>query len=265
MSRFRWLLYKIVGMQARLIPQCTVMLLEVAVAPGAPQPDAAVLKKRVQGLLGSALHKLPVEGRLAVESGNAAVVCFISDPQDGLHAALLLRDEVVQHPEAQLSVRVALNIGAVQVASDPQEQLRVTGEGIHHAAEIRDRARPNEVVVSHSYHQALSQLNPALAGRFEAHSRGETKQVRLYAAPAHSPARSDATRQMDITPSELDVIGHTLQRFVGDSAISTMRSEIERCATLHDFVAAVAASIGHPQQREVFLQALQRALPDRSF
>ena len=241
------------------------MLLDVAVAPGAPQPAAAVLKKRVQGLLGSALHKLPVEGRLAVESGNSAVVCFISDPRDGLHAALLLRDEVVQHPEAQLSVRVALNIGQVQVAGDAQEQLRLTGEGIRHAVEIRDQARPNEVVVSNSYHQALSQLDPALAGRFEAVADGEPGPVWLYAAPARSPTRSDATRQMDITPSELDVIGHTLERFVGDSALPTLRSEIERCATLHDFVSAVAASIGHPQQREVFLQALQRALPDRSF
>jgi hypothetical protein len=241
------------------------MLLDVAVAPGVAQPDPAVLKKRVQGLLGSALQKLPEEGRLAVESGNAAVVCFVSNPQDGLHAAMLLRDEVVLHHEAQLSVRVALNIGAVQVASDPQEQLRVTGEAIHHAVEIRDRAQPNEVVVSHSYHQLLSQLDPGLAGRFEAHTRGDLQPVRLYAAPAQAGLRTDATRQMDITPSELDVIEHTLQRFVGASALPLMRGEIERCAALPDFVAAVAASIGHPQQREVFLQALRRALPDRSF
>ena len=241
------------------------MLLDVTVSPGAPQPDAAVLKKRVQGLLGSALEKLPVEGRLAVESGHAAVVCFVSDPQDGLHAALLLRDEVEQHHEAQLSVRVALNIGAVQVASDPQEQLRVTGEGIHHAVEIRDRAQPNEVVVSQSYHLLLSQLNPALAGRFAFHTRGEAQPVRLYAAPAPTLAkpRRDEARQLDITPSELDVIEHTLERFMGASALPLMRSEIERCGTLHDFAAAIAAGIEHPQQREVFLQALQRALPDR--
>ena len=61
-------------MTARLIPQCTVMLLEIAVAPGAPQSDAAVLKKRIQRLLGGAMQKLPEEGRLAVESGNAAMV-----------------------------------------------------------------------------------------------------------------------------------------------------------------------------------------------
>ena len=239
------------------------MLLEVAVAPGAPQPDAAVLKKRVQGLLASALQKLPEEGRLAVHSGNTAVVCFTSDPLDGLQAALLLRDEVVDHPQAQLSVRVALNLGAVQVDSDPQEQLRVTGDGIHHAVELRGHALPNEVVVSHSFHQLLAQLNPALAGRFEARSHGDARMVRLYAAPAQAARSNDSTRQMDITPTELEMIEHTLEHFIGDSALQLMRGAIERCATLQEFVAAIAAGVDHPQQREVLLQALQRALPDR--
>ena len=239
------------------------MLLDVAVVPGARQPDAAVLRQRVQGLLGSALQRLPEEGRLAVASGNAAVVCFVSDPQDGLHAAMLLRDEVAQHQQAQLSVRVALNIGMVQVVTDPTEQMRLTGDAIHHAVEIRDRAEANEVVVSEGYHQLLLQLNPALAGRFQAFARGEPKAVRLYAAPERATASPDATRQMDITPSELDIIEHTLKRFVGTSALLLMRAQIERCATLHDFVAGVAGGVSHDQQRQVFLQALQRALPDR--
>jgi len=241
------------------------MLLEVAVAPGAVQPDAAVLRNRIQGLLASALQKLPEEGRLAVHSGNTAVVCFASDPLDGLQAALLLRDEVVHHPQAQLSVRVALNIGAVQVGNDPQEQLRMTGEGIHHAVELRDRALRNEVVVSHSFHVLLAQLNPAFASRFRAHTLGDSRPVRLYVAPAQRESGGDDTRQMDITPEELDVIEHTLERFIGAAALPLMRGAIERCATLQDFAAALAAGIEHPQQREVFLQALGRALPGRNF
>ena len=69
---------------------------------------------------------------------------------------------------------------------------------------------------------------------------------------------------MDITPAELDVIEHTLERFIGASALPLMRGAIERCATLQEFAAALAAGIGHPQQREAFLQALGRALPGRS-
>jgi class 3 adenylate cyclase len=256
-------MYRIIRMTARLIAQCTVMLLDVALAPGAPQADKAGLSKRVQGLLGSALEKLPEEGRLAIESGNAAVVCFVSDPQDGLHAAMLLRDEVLRHHHHALSVRVALDIGEVLVASDPNEQLRVTGDGIQHAVEIRDRARPNEVVVSQGYYQFLAQRDPGLAGRFRFHTRGETPPVPLYTAPDAAQPRADEARQLDIVPAELEVIEHTLERFLGPAAQSLTRDAIEGCTTLHDVVAAISAGIDHPQQREVFMQALRRALPER--
>ena len=119
--------------------------------------------------------------------------------------------------------------------------------------------------MSHSFHQLLAQLNPALAGRFHAHTLGDAQPVRLYVAPVQRAMHDDDTRQMDIMPAELDVIEHTLERFVGDPALALVSGAIERCTTLQDFVATVAAGIEHPQQREVFLQALSRALPARSF
>lgn len=334
-------------MLERPVPLCTVMLLDVAVAPGTAQPNAAVLKKRVHGLLGRALRGLPEEGRLAVESDSAAVVCFVGDPEDGLQAALVLRDEVLQHHEGELSVRVALNFGTVEVAIGPQNQLHVTGEGLHHAVQIRDRAQPNEVVASHHYHRLLSQLNPERADGFVDTVPGEPEPVKVYAAPragaqtAVSPqpqregcavdadavreielelagrigpvasvlvrkmsqraataqelrdtlataildpsARqafqgaastrqpppaqdgpgNDSTRQLDVAPQELELIEHTLERFIGPMAQPLIRNEIEWCTQLGELVEALAGGIGHPQQREVFLQALRRALPDR--
>lgn len=335
-------------MSERPVPLCTLMLMDVAVAPGTPQPRPAVLKKRVHGLLGRALRGIPEEGRLAVESDSAAVVCFVGDPEDGLQAALLLRDEVMQHHEGELSVRVALNIGTVEVAIGPQNRLHVMGEGLHHALQIRDRAQPNEVVASHHYHQLLSQLNPDRADSFVDTLPGEPEPVKVYAAPARTGAQSDlwpqpqegcaidaavvrqieqelagrigpvasvlvrklshraatgqqlrdtlaaaildpsarqsfqgaaiaqqppppahedpstdSTRQLDVAPEELELIKYTLERFIGPMAQPLIRSEIEWCTQLRELVDALADGIGHPQQREVFLQALRRALPDR--
>lgn len=334
-------------MSERPVPLCTVMLMDVAVAPGTPQPRPAVLKKRVHGLLGRALRGMPEEGRLTVESDSAAVVCFVGDPEDGLQAALLLRDEVMQHHEGELSVRVALNIGTVEVAIGPQNRLHVMGEGLHHALQIRERAQPNEVVASHHYHQLLSQLNPDRADGFVDTVPGEPEPVKVYAAPARAGAQSDlwplpqegcavdvdvvreieqelagqigpvasvlvrklshraataqqlrdtlaaaildpaarqsfqhaattqqpqpqqedlgtdSTRQLDVAPEELELIEYTLARFIGPMAQPLIRSEIEWCTQLRELVDALAGGIGHPQQREVFLQALRRALPDR--
>ena len=74
---------------------------------------------------------------------------------------------------------------------------------------------------------------------------------------------TDATRQLDIAPAELAIIEHTLHRFVGPLAQALMLREIDVCGQFRDLVAAVANSIDHPEQRTVFMQALQRALPER--
>jgi hypothetical protein len=103
-----------------------------------------------------------------------------------------------------------------------------------------------------------------LAGRFQFHTRGEAQPVHLYTAPAQAGPRTDEARQLDIVPAELEVIEHTLERFLGPAALSLTRDAIEGCTTLHDVVAAISAGIDHPQQREVFMQALRRALPERS-
>jgi hypothetical protein len=339
------------------------MLLDFTVPPQTPPVDAGVLKKRVHGLLGKALRGLPQDTRLAVESGASAVVCFVGDPQDALHAALVLRDQVSQRYAGRLAVRVALEMGTVQVEVDAQEQLRVTGDGVRSAARVRDRAQPNELLVSHSYHQLLSHLDPAIAGRFVDQRPGEPQPVKLYAAPVapvsavpepapprlvtqpaplldggvldpgvvreieeelrgsigpmaatlvrkigrraasaqelrdalavaianpearklfqtapllppgprpgerrSAPAhdsRSGATRQVDIAPPELAIIEGTLGRFIGPLAQPLVRREIELCVGFADLVAALAEGIAHPQQRQLFLQALRRALPAR--
>jgi hypothetical protein len=83
--------------------------------------------------------------------------------------------------------------------------------------------------------------------------------------PLRAGSRSgpSSTRQVDIPPDELAIVEHTLSKFIGPMARMLVRKEIDRCNTFKEFVGAVAATIDHPQQREVFLQALKRGLPRR--
>lgn len=83
------------------------------------------------------------------------------------------------------------------------------------------------------------------------------------AAGAPVPPPLHDTRQVDIAPAELAIIAHTLQRFIGPLAQPLMRREIDLYVRFGDFVQALAGGIDHPGQREVFLQALQRSLPER--
>ncbi len=120
-------------------------------------------------------------------------------------------------------------------------------------------------------------LNPTAREFFRMGKSSELNQVRGDSLPAllsvSTPAgaasriapRADSSRQIDIAPAELAIIEHTLQRFIGAMAQPLMRREIDSCIQFTDFVAAIAEGIEHPQQREVFLQALRRALPERQF
>jgi hypothetical protein len=78
-------------------------------------------------------------------------------------------------------------------------------------------------------------------------------------------AAPTSTRQVDIPPEEMVIIEHTLSKFIGPMARMLIRKEIGHCADFKEFVAAVAGNIDHVQQREVFVQALKRALPQRQF
>jgi hypothetical protein len=346
---------------------CTVMLLELVVPAGQPPEDPVVLKKLVHELVAKALRGLPENTRIAVESAGAATICFIGDPEEALHSALLLRDLMAQRYRNLMTVKIALNLGPARVKTDLNDMVHVTGPGIQDASQVKKLAQPNEVLVSDSYHALLSRLNPDTADLFQYHGVSEKRPLETYSvipalrgpggaavatftqthpvplsqgrsldpevvqdveaelagyigplarvlvrkaerraadprelremlAPAilnpqtreffvvgklgqqqdgsaqqaapPEPGRSslpnkDATRQVDIAPAELAIIEHTLHRFIGPMAHPLMLREIDFCLQFGDFVHSIAGSISHPQQREVFLQALQRALPER--
>lgn len=122
--------------------------------------------------------------------------------------------------------------------------------------------------------QLRSMLAPAVQNRQTRDFFLEGKLTQLSVQPGHpSYPETDVsartvdpsdTRQVDIAPAELAIIAHTLQRYIGDTAQPLMRREIDRYMGFPAFVQAIAASISHPEQREVFLRSLRRALPERS-
>lgn len=352
---------------------CTVMLLELQVSVDSPPEHPAVLKKVVHELVAKALRGLPANTHVAVETPGAALVCFMGDPEEALHSALLLRDLVPQSYGGLISMRIALHVGPVSVSANNNDQVSANGDGIHHATRVKARGGLNQVVLSSIYHDLLSRLNPDTEQLFQYHGptadhplevytviqgpasahrdtvasfvmtlpsplpaassiatetlqdieaelagyigplarilvrkvqgrAGSARELRELLAPViqntrtrefflagklgelpagagkpspapgaptaeasslRPPSRADATRQLDIAPAELVIIEHTLKRFVGATAQPLMLREIDLCGQFRDFVAGLANSIAHAEQRAVFLQALQRALPDR--
>ncbi|MGE0331836.1 MAG: protein kinase [Ramlibacter sp.] len=387
---------------------CTIMFLDLIGYSVRSVDDQVALKKLFNELIGKAVKGVEESSRIAIDTGDGAAICFLGDPEEALHSAMLLRDLLGQRYGNHLSVRVGLHMGPVRVISDINERVNVVGDGINVAQRIMDFAQANQVLVSRAYYDVISRITDDTADLFQylgqfgdkhsrlhevysvaAGPRGTTRregpatgytQTRPVAStqvldptqlaevevelarhigplakvlvrkaaplargimdlrealapsiqeakaremfvsgvqshsyspsnPGHSqplPRNSQAsrpmplsqpvpsqprnqplsqplsrpssrtgpsrlepsiprhsTRQVDIPPEDMAIIEHTLSKFIGPMARMLIRREVAHCATFKEFVHAVAGNIDHPQQREVFLQALKRALPHR--
>lgn len=385
---------------------CTIMFLDLVGYSVRSVGDQVAIKKLFNELIAKALRGVPQDQRIAVDTGDGAAVCFMGDPEEALHSAMLLRDLLGQRYGSVLAVRIGLHMGPVRVIADINDRVNVVGDGINVAQRIMDFAQGNQLLVSRAYYDVISRITDDMAAMFQyvgAHDDKHGRQHEVYSVqpppsrtgttqregpstgysqtlpmktikpldpeavheielelarhigplarvlvrkaqplctslqqlrealapsvpdakaretfvagtginiqPGHShplsrprsgPSTSSrtpqplsqpaplsrpaplsqpmplsqplgasgrsgpsSTRQVDIPPDELAVIEHTLSKFIGPMARMLVRKEIARCSTFKEFVAAVAATIDHPQQREVFLQALKRGLPRR--
>ena len=56
------------------------------------EDDQAALKKLFNELTAKALRGVPVDSRIALDTGDCAAIVFMGDPEEALHSAMLLRD-----------------------------------------------------------------------------------------------------------------------------------------------------------------------------
>jgi hypothetical protein len=88
------------------------------------------LKKLFNELIAKALKGVPEETRIAIDTGDGAAICFMGDPEEALHSAMLLRDLLGQRYGTLLSARIGLHMGPVRVISDINDRVNVVGDGI---------------------------------------------------------------------------------------------------------------------------------------
>lgn len=373
---------------------CTIMFLDLVRYSVRSVDDQVTLKKLFNELIAKALKGVPEETRIAIDTGDGAAICFMGDPEEALHSAMLLRDLLSQRYGKLLSVRIGLHMGPVRVISDINDRINVVGDGINVAQRVMDFAQGNQVLVSRSYYDVISRITDDTADLFQYLGQYEDKHGRLHEVyavanqrganttrregpstgytqtlpvksiralepdevhevemdlarnigplarvlvrkaqplaptiqalrealapsiqepkareaflvgtqshPSHSqpvgkssikPSTSGRTssqfgalgpsansvpmssrpfaksqpssRPLEVGAEELTIIEQTLSKFIGPMAKMLIRKETGRAGTFKDFIEAIAGNVDHPKQRELFLQALKRALPRR--
>jgi hypothetical protein len=139
-------------------------------------------KDRFNLALSEAIKDTPVADRIVLDTGDGAAISFLGDPEDALFVTLALRDQYArikaEFPED--AIRMGINLGPVKLVKDINGQPNIIGDGINVAQRIMSFARPAQILVSRSYHEAVSRISEEYAKLFLYEGSKTDKHVREH-------------------------------------------------------------------------------------
>lgn len=247
--------------------QCAILFLDLVGYSARPVDDQVLIKKRLNLLLKRILRGVPSEHRLAIDTGDGAAVCFLGEPLAALQSALLLRELLGQRYGQSLSLRIGLHLGPVRVVADVNGSPNVVGDGINAAQRVMDFARPNQVLMSRAFHDAVAHtdLPPHCELReagLQSDKHGRTHELyQVQDAPLRT--REPAARYAAGSPlpeAQVAALERALTRRIGPMARLLMEQALAAASPTTALPQALAAHIAHAAQREAFLEDAQRIL-----
>jgi class 3 adenylate cyclase len=147
-------------------------------------------KDRFNGYLGSAIHDVPEDERVILDTGDGAAICFLGAPEAAMFAALelwhsLLLDEREQ--EAPLRVRIGINLGPIKLVRDINGAPNAIGDGMNAGQRVMSFAGENQILVSQSFFEVVSRLSDDYKTLFRLKGVEKDKHVREHTVYDLSP------------------------------------------------------------------------------
>ena len=248
---------------------CTILFMDLVGYANRPVDAQVALKNLFNEFTAKALKGVAEDSRIAIDTGDGAAICFMGDPEEALHCAMLLRDLLGQR-HGPLSLRIGLHMGPVRVISDINERVNVVGDGINVAQRIMDFARPNQLLVSSAYYDVISRITDGTADLFQSLGQHEDKHGRrhdVYAVgggPGGATARADnpSTGYTQTRPvrsvqvldaAELQEVEADLARQIGPLARVLVRKAQRLAPSIQGLREALAPTIADSAARSGFL------------
>lgn len=162
---------------------CSVLFLDIPNYSRMAVSGQIELKERFNAYLSSVISHVPQADRIILDTGDGAAINFLGDVEDALKVALALDEKLhTADPEIEprLSLRMGINLGPVRLTQDINEQPNIVGDGINVAQRIMAFADIGQILVSRSYHDAVSRLSPEYAGMLHPLGTRTDKHVREH-------------------------------------------------------------------------------------
>lgn len=172
---------------------CSVLFLDIEGYSKKSVADQLNLKRQFNAVLQAALSHVATDDRIVRDTGDGAAICFLSDPEDSLFAAINVRDAIASADPGQatqMRLRIGINIGPVRLHKDINGQVNIIGDGINDAQRVMSFAEPDQILVSRSYFEVVSRLSDNYSRLFTHEGKRTDKHVReheVYAVGISTP------------------------------------------------------------------------------
>jgi class 3 adenylate cyclase len=161
---------------------CTVFA-EIVDYAKKPVAEQIKLTERFNALLDQALTKIVPEDRIILETGSGAAVSCLGKTEDALLMAIDLRDRIAAQTAADgppLSLHFGINLGPAKLVTEEGSEPNIVGDGLNVAQTVMSFAQPGQILVSRSYHDAVSAVAPSYARMLKAEGSRTDKYLREH-------------------------------------------------------------------------------------
>jgi hypothetical protein len=154
--------------------------------------DQYAAKARLSSALRRNLSALRESDYWIKDTGDGALIAFVSNPEHALYMALALAHEYPAGAESgpSSSLRTGLHLGTVKESIDVEARRNFIGDGINAAKRIMDFAQPGQIAASRSFFEAIGNLDAAYAALFQHLGAPDDKHGRAH--ELYALAASDA-------------------------------------------------------------------------
>jgi len=250
---------------------CSVVFVDIAGYTRLPMAGQVEIKTRLEDHLAEVVTDVPTGERIIVDTGDGAAICFLSDPEVAMFAALSLRERTTG--KEALALRIGINLGPIKVVKGLNGQLNPLGDGINNAQRVMSFAEPSQILVSRSFYDVIACLSNEYAQLFHYVGMRTDKHVRehwvyeVVLPDAAETAHTLLTRSLEAPDSEelarrtgwdrslLASVAEDLAQHIGPLAQVLVKRAAMHESTLDDLRQRLAEAIPDEAQRRAFLEA----------
>ena len=149
-------------------------------------------KTTLGSILRSNLATLRAVDYRVKDTGDGALIAFVSNPEHALYMALAIGQDFDRAAQdagfPSNALRTGLHLGSVKEAVDLEARPDFIGDGINAAKRIMDFASPGQITASRAFFDAVASLDSAYADLFRHVGAADDKHGRAHELYAVSPS-----------------------------------------------------------------------------